>query len=240
MATNLFFNNFMASGEQKLIEDLAVEAIKQYGIDCYYVPRTVDTRDPLLREATVASFDTAIDIEAYIVDVQGFTGDGKFLSKFGLEIRDEMTFAISMRSFNDEVGSITAQIRPNEGDLIYLPLNGKCFSVKFVDHEYVFYQIGSLQWYTIICEVFEYNNEVFATGVDVIDLKYNKNDTKMEDQEVTTEDGYVITDEQGNDLVPADFAPDVIDGDSQNKIIQDQANKVLDWNDSNPFGESQY
>ena len=37
MATNLFFNNYGASQEQTLYEDLIIEAIKVYGVDVYYM-----------------------------------------------------------------------------------------------------------------------------------------------------------------------------------------------------------
>ena len=62
----------------------------------------------------------------YIKNVDGFEGDGTFLSKFGLEIRDRVTFTVARRAFDEEVGVHEQMVRPNEGDLIYFPfLRGK-------------------------------------------------------------------------------------------------------------------
>lgn len=238
MATNFYFNNYMSSMEQQLIEDLVVESIKMYGHDIYYMARTVVDRDDVFQEMGTAEFNNAVQIEAYIVDVQGFTGDGKFLSKFGLEIRDEMTFAISTRSFNEEVSRTFDQKRPNEGDVIFLPLNGKAFQIKYVDHETVFYQIGSLQFYTIICELFEYSNEIFNTGIDAIDQKYNAVSTDMEPYAILTEAGEILTDEDDNILVTEDYDLEIILPDSQNEEIQDEADLVVDWTDRDPFSEN--
>lgn len=224
--------------EQQLIEDLVVESIKQYGIDAFYCPRTVIARDGVFREQTTAEFHNAFELEMYIVDVQGFTGDGKFLSKFGLEIRDELTFAISMRSFNSDVAAITNQLRPNEGDVIYLPLNGKAFQIKFVDHETVFYQIGSLQFYTLVCEVFEYSNEIFETGNPTIDSRYQALSTDVAPYAILTEAGNPLTDENGNPLIDAAYSLEDVVSYAQNDEFQTDADEIMDWSEHDPFSES--
>lgn len=235
MSTNLFFNNFFASGEQSLVEDLVCESVKQFGIDVMYMPRTINNPDPIFNESTLQTFEKAIELEAYIRDVQGFTGDGKFLSKFGLEIRDEMTFSLTFRSFGTEVTSITGQLRPNEGDLIYFPLNGKCFSVKFVDQEAVFYQVGSLTFWDVVCEVFEYSNEKFATGVPYIDDKYNALTTVQETYELTDENGGGLTDEFRQPLI-SEASDSGIDPLDQSQTFP-TAEQVIDWSELSPFGE---
>jgi hypothetical protein len=146
MSTNQYFPNYSFTAEQTLTQDLIDEAIQIHGYDVYYCPVTLVNEDDILREATLKTVSNAYSIEMYIRDVQGFTGDGKFLSKFGLEIRDEITFTVSKRRFaNTVTGADSDIIRPREGDVIYLPLNGKAFSIKFVDHEATFYQNGTLQ-----------------------------------------------------------------------------------------------
>jgi hypothetical protein len=70
-----------------------------------------------------SSYETAYSIEMYIKSVDGFSGDGNFMSKFGIEIRDQVIFSMAQRIFNQEVGTYTTQVRPNEGDLIYFPLS---------------------------------------------------------------------------------------------------------------------
>lgn len=177
MVTNLFFNNFNFTSEQNLIDDLIIEAIKIYGIECYYLPRTLVKEDNLFGEDTLSKFDRAFALEMYIKNVEGFEGEGDFLSKFNIEIRDEMTLTVSRRRFSEEIHpSETTPYnedqgigRPAEGDLIWFPLNGKIFEVKFVEHEAVFYQLGSLQTYDLRCELFEYSSERIDTGIPQID-----------------------------------------------------------------------
>lgn len=182
MATNFYFNNFQSSQEQTLIEDLIIESIKIYGLDVYYLPRTVVGNDAIFREDDVSKFEDAIQLEVYVKNVDGFAGEGDFLSKFGLEIRDEITLTIAKRVYEDEVfyrnfGGDSG--RPEEGDLIYFPFNQKLFQIKFVEHEAVFYQMGALQTYDLVCELYEYSDESINTDVAVIDnIEINNSQTK--------------------------------------------------------------
>ena len=138
MATNFYFNNFTNSMEQQLIEDLIIESIKVYGHDVWYVNRSITAKDEILNEDDLSVFDQAYMIEMYIKNVEGFEGEGDFLSKFGLQIRDSITFTVAIRSFNQEVGFHTEDVRPIEGDLIYFPLNNKVFKIMHVEHEAIF------------------------------------------------------------------------------------------------------
>jgi hypothetical protein len=155
--------------EQNLIEDLIIESIRIYGFDIWYIPRTIVAKDELLNEDDLSTFNSAYMIETYIKNVDGFGGDGDFLSKFGLQINDTMTLTIAMRKFMEDVALFDGEVRPNEGDLIYFPLNRKIFEVKFVEHEAIFYQMGKLQTYDLRCELFEYSQERFNTGIEEID-----------------------------------------------------------------------
>ena len=180
MATNFFFNNFGNSMEQNLIEDLVVESIKIYGIDLYYLPKRTVARDTIFREEELATYNTAHPVEMYIKNVDGFEGEGDFVSKFGIEIRDRITFTISRRSFASEILTQEAtMVRPLEGDLIWFPLNRKMYKIMFVEHEAIFYQLGSLQTWDISCELFEYNNETFDTGIPEIDSVYAELDADI-------------------------------------------------------------
>ena len=130
-----------------------------YGEDMYYCPRVLKNYDPLYTADDSSEYDSAYLVELYIKSVDGFSGDGNFLSKFGVEIRDQVVFSIAQRVFNQEIGTQTKQIRPNEGDLIYFPLNNKCFQIKYVNKFEMFYQFGALQTWELTCELFEYSNE---------------------------------------------------------------------------------
>ena len=168
MATNLFLNNYGASSEQTLYEDLIIESIKMYGVDVYYIPRTVINRDNVFRDPEYSQFNSAILIEAYIKSVNGFKGDGEFLSKFGIQVRDQIVFTIAQRTFANEVGNYNSDIRPKEGDLIWFPFTNTIYSIKYTDVKAIFYQLGSLQTYDITCELYESGSDIFSTGLSAM------------------------------------------------------------------------
>ena len=97
MTTNKYFRPFTYAREQDVAEDLIIESIKIYGIDLKYMPRTIIGPDALLGEDPLSKFDDAIDIEMYIKNTQQFEGEGDFLSKFNLEIRDSITFVMARK-----------------------------------------------------------------------------------------------------------------------------------------------
>ena len=101
MATNVYFNNFTNSQEQILIEDLVLESIKMYGHDVFYCPRTLIAKDDIYEEDTISEYNMSYQIDMYIRSYESYEGDGQFLSKFGLEIRDQVTFTVSVRNFMD-------------------------------------------------------------------------------------------------------------------------------------------
>lgn len=242
MATNFFFNNFASSQEQNLIENLIIESIKIHGLDVYYLPRSIQNKDEVYGEDSVSRYENAYLIEMYIKDVLGFQGEGDFLSKFNLQIRDQITFTVANRTFDEEVASAEGLPRPREGDLIYFPLNQKVFEIKFVEHEPVFYQLGSLQMYDLQCDLFEYSNEVFNTGIPEVD--------KLEDQysfatsvyEIGTEDNFMLLDEDGYALVQEeyDWQQQVGDELEDNTEIEYEADQILDFSELDPFSEGPY
>lgn len=237
MATSVFFNNFMSSQEQSLIENLVIESIKIYGIDVFYLPRTEVNKDNVYGEDSLVEFNKNYYLEMYIRNVEGFGGDGDFLSKFGVEIRDQITLTVARRVFEDEIAQFETFERPREGDLIFLPLNNKVFEIKFVEHEPVFYQMGSLQMYDLKCELYEYSNERFNTGIEVIDDLENKYSTSLNNFAVLSEDNFEITDEQGYAIVNEAFNLEVQDVLSDNLDLETEADSFLDFTETNPFSE---
>jgi len=172
MATNVFFNHAVNS-EQHLYEDLVVESLRMYGHETMYLPRQVIEEDSILNEDVQSKFGDAYSVEMYIENTDGFEGEGDLMSKFGLQIRDQATFVISLRSWERFISldsNLATSFRPNEGDLIYFPLSGSMFEIKFVEHEDPFYQVGKLFVFKLRCELFEYSQEDFDTGIGDIDL----------------------------------------------------------------------
>jgi len=243
--TNLYFNNFAFTQEQNLIENLIIESIKIYGIDVMYMPRKMVKEDTLFGEDILSKFETAYQIEMYIKSVDGFQGEGDFLSKFGLEIQDELVLTVSQRRFGEEINKLdttpTNELegigRPSEGDLIYFPLNGKIFEVKFVEHESIFYQMGSLQTYDLSLALFTYNNEILDTGLSVVDNIEEKFSTDRGIYELLTEAGEVLVFEDGTSIVREDYDISQIDSQANNEYFTTSSIDFLDFSESNPFSE---
>jgi len=240
LATNFYFNNFQSSQEQLLIEDLVIESIKIYGHDVFYLPRTRENFDKLYTEDAISSFNTKYFIEMYIKNVDGFSGEGDFLSKFNLQIRDSITFCLARRIFNDEIGSAEALVRPQEGDLIFFPLNNKIFEIKFVEHEAIFYQLGALQMYELRCELFEYSNEVFNTGLAELDTLYTDGySLDLTGKVILLEIGDtfdLLLNEYGEEMLleEADIGEKVV---NDNRQLQSEALTFIDFTELDPFSE---
>jgi len=179
VATNFYFNNFPANqitSEQLLVEDLVIEALKIYGMDVYYLPRTTrDEVDYLFGEDTLKEYRTAHPIEMYLENTTAMDGEGDFISKFGLEIRDEVTMLVSRLRFRYTVNGYT---RPREGDLIYVPMMTSFFEITNVESENnqaMFYTLGrgrggNVYVYALQMKQFVFSSEIINTGVKEIDV----------------------------------------------------------------------
>jgi Virus neck protein len=64
---------------------------------------------------------------------------------------------------------IMSQVRPYEGDLIYLPITHDIFEILFVEHEEVFYQLGKIYVWKLTCEKFRFSHEKIDTGNTDVD-----------------------------------------------------------------------
>jgi len=166
MPTNTYFRNFDARNEQELLHSLVTESIQIYGHDVNYIPRTLVNTDTILGEDSISEYKDAYSIEMYIKSVDGFEGEGDLVSKFGLEIRDQIVFSVARRAWE----GLDIGVRPKEGDLIYFPLTEKLFQIMFVEHETPFYQTGALPTFDLTCELFTYSDEKIDTGVEEVDV----------------------------------------------------------------------
>jgi len=167
---NLYFSAG-ARSEQNLYEDLIIEAIKIYGQDLYYLPRDLVNVDDVFREDPVSSFNSNYLLEMYVDNTDGFDGEGDLFTKFGVEIRDQMTLTVSKRRWEQAVLRYDNEIqgiRPLEGDLIFTPFSRKLFQIMHVEHEQPFYQLNNLPVFKLQCELFEYNDEDIDVSVEAI------------------------------------------------------------------------
>ena len=207
MPTNFYFNNFPSqqiTPEQLLVEDLVIEAMQIHGMDVFYLPRTSrDQVDYLYGEDTLKQYVTAYSLEMYLENVSGMDGEQDFISKFGLEIRDELTMLVSRRRFKYATGSSNL-IHPREGDIVYVPLVQNFFEITFVENENdqaMFYTLGrgrggNVYVYALRMKQFVFSNEIIATGIEEIDEQIRDNYARSQlNMSLTVGTGTYLADE---------------------------------------------
>lgn len=188
MALNPFFLQGSDS-EQYLVQQLINEQLKIFGVEVSYLPQKFIRKETILREVSASKFDDNFSIEAYVSNFDGYTGSGDILSKFGMNLKDELTLIISKERFEDFIApfledmdpdEIIVSSRPREGDLIYFPLGKRLFEIKFVEHEQPFYQLGKTYVYELKCELFEYSDNI--GGWDNVNTTVEEIDRTLENQ----------------------------------------------------------
>ena len=232
MARNRFFNQYTpVKQEQSLVEDLIIESIKIYGVDGYYLPRTHVNLDKIYGEDASMLFDDALEMEFYIKSFDGFMGQEDFLAKFGLQIDESVTFAISQKRFTqslktsiiteysynmltedgDELLSnrntvseydYEAIVRPREGDLIWIPMLNSMYEIKFTQNIENFYQLGKLYTYELRCDRLEYSSERINTDITEIDGIEDQYSLSTTNREkLLDEDAFLFMHEDGTFVV---------------------------------------
>jgi len=268
MPVNHYFqggNGIGSDAEKRLYENLIIEGLKIYGQDVYYLPRTLVNRDLILGEDVASKFNAAYLAEMYMETTEGFAGQQEIINKFGLEIREDTTFMVSKRRWQDLVddpGTLIVSGRPNEGDVIYMPLMNSFFEIQFVEDQEPFFQLGQLPVYKLKVTRFEYSSEQIDTGIDTIDAaedRYSLNElvfrTKLEyGTEIDTGAGSLLLETDKETGEPSFFMDESYE---PKEIVQTQStyaenldldtaagfdtaslsDDILDFTERNPFGE---
>ena len=237
MATNQYFRQYNTATEQSLINDLIVEAIKIYGLDMYYLPRTIENKSTMWNESVVTSYNSAYEVELYIRNIDGFAGDGEFLSKFGVEIRDQVTFTMAQSQWTLEVGTTINKVRPQEGDCIFFPFTNALYQIKYVNVKSIFFQLGALQTYDIVCELYEGSSDIFNTGISDIDDTYNAHSLDQLTYEVLDESGNPLLTESGDYIISEDYNLETIDVVAMNDEFVIEGVDFIDFTEIDPFSE---
>ena len=202
MPTNVYFDTG-TKPEQHLYEDLMIEQLKIYGQDVFYIPRTLVKEDSLFGEDTLSKFGDAYLIEMYFENVEGYEGEKEIMSKFGLQMNEDVTFVVARRRFEQLVShdsNLIVKTRPNEGDLVYFPKVKKIFEITFVDHDDPFYQVHNLPAFKLKCKTFEYSSEDLNTGIAEIDAIETDNSLDMLSFQITMEQSSSTTFNEGIEL----------------------------------------
>ena len=242
MATSQYFNPAYAP-EASLYEDIIVEQIKAFGTDVYYLPRKLVKEDKLFGEDILSEFNDAYVIEMYYENESMGAGEADALSKFGLELRDEAKFQVARSRFVELISldeNLISSTRPNEGDLIYFPSQHrkKLFEITFVEEE-DFERLHNIPVFTLTCKLFEYSNETLDTGITDIDIIEDTHSTNTIDlYDFLLEDGSgELVFENGFNMMQEEYSIDDIDKGSINDWLQLESDGIIDFTDSNPFGE---
>ena len=210
--TNHYFQNGYGIGdrnEQDLMQQLNNEIIQIAGMDFAYIPRTIVKLDELYREDYLSTFTKNFIIEMYPENYDEFLGNGELIGKFGFQVEDQMKLIVSRERFL----IVTGKVLPSEGDLIYMPISGHLFEIKFVDDKKPIFPLGSRYYITLTCEQFKYSHETFDSGTSVDD----------------------IMSQIRNDGATGIGATGPLDPFTKNKEIKDMGNNILDFTENNPF-----
>ena len=271
MAINHYFQAGRGIGndnEKRLHENLIIEGLKIYGQDVFYMPRTLVNRDLIFGEDTTSKFDDSYAIEMYFETNEGFAGEQEIINKFGLEIRDDTTLVVSKRRFEEHVSStanLIAAGRPNEGDILYVPLMNSFFEILFVEDQEPFFQLGNLPVYKLKVTRWEYSSEKIDTGNEVLDQYEDTNTLDTLQHKVSLEIGQVALDGEGSIMLedyldyasgqPAFLMQETYSPGATNIQTQSPyagnldlnteagydtaslADDILDFTERNPFGE---
>ena len=173
----------------------------------------------------------------YVEDVNGFAGQGDLIGKFGLEMRDELTFVVSKRVFEllvENVSNLLTIGRPRENDIIYVPLFKKFFQIDFVEDEDPMYQIADLPVFKLKCSMWDYSSEAVDTGITEIDDKLTKETLDRLQNQFSLESGTTVSGsllaEQVDGNIEAFLSEDrsfmVDETDGDNLLLEDDPNYI--------------
>ena len=263
---NRFFNQYTTASEQNVLEDLIIESIKVYGIDAYYLPRTHVNLDLLYKEDTSLLYDDALPLEIYLKTYDGYLGQNDFISKFGLQIDESMTFTLAKKRFlqvlqpklmteysynliNEDGDGLVQEggydyssyIRPLEGDLIWFPFTNDLFEIKFVEVIETLFQLGKLYTFELRCDKYDYTSDRLDTGVESIDAIEDEFSLSNEFMpKMLLEDENQLLNEDGTYFIEEGNVIQAQNEGAQNEFIQNKVGEddILDFSEKNPFAET--
>ena len=235
---NPYFNK-QPVNEQTLLQGIVTEAIQVSGFNAFYLPRQTQNLDLVLGEDVVSKFDKHIEIEIYQDSFSGFQGQQEMISKFGLEIRNQIVFQISVTRWAVEKDAIASVMlnggdRPQEGDLIYDPITKRLYNIVYIDFDWQFVQLGKMTYsYKITTEQYQFANAVGTTGITELDDAINLVNTNQYDFELMQESGFRLLQEDGSSIFQEHSNASPLQYDSSAAL--NIAVGPIKFNDNDPF-----
>lgn len=219
MPKSIYFNQGAYQPEKDLLMGLSQELINIHGINIEYISNPYTNVDALYREDRLPLLGLSKTLVVLPKNaLEGVDGNAMF-SKFGFLNQQQFTFQVAVKEWKE----IFNTHRPMEGDLFYIKTMDEYgpadfFKITFVDREdgAGWFPLGKHHVFDVTAEKWAYASEDFAhTGVAEID-------TQLPDW--------------SNDIVVNNNLQ--ADLNKVNDVVQTTSNVVVDWTESNPFGES--
>ena len=226
MAVNKAFhtsNSTAIQTEKNLYSDLVKEAIQIYGHDVYYIDRTTVAIDNILGEDSLSKFTTQVPIEMYVENAEGgYQGEKELMSQFGLENRNELTLVVHRERFQD----LTKQIQIESGtdttggaillESGTIDQSSDSSVLETVTSGSDFYLLTETDGDNIIGE-----DDSTSVGESIL----------LENDADSGDSAYLLTE----DYIVGDAVQDKT---AQNELFDKLDNSVLDFSESNPFGDA--
>lgn len=252
MTINTYFQsglNIGETSEQDLVEDLIIETIQIKGFEVQYLPRSTFNQDKILGEDPLSTFNNAFPVEVYLDNVNGWDGELDLMTKFGVEVREGATFTIARKRWREATdaansfvaGNLQLLNRPAEGDCLYFPLTNSIFEIRRVELDDPFYQLSKTYVFKLECELIQYSSERFQTGnaaIDDLTQVYAQNIESYYVLDETTGEALAFEYEGvGVEWLDEGYSPDSIDANAMNDAFAEELDDVVDFSESNPFGD---
>ena len=264
MSLNPYFKNFNSSRQQALVESMILSSIKMFGHNVKYIPRTVLSKDSIFNEASSSEFTQACSIEAYIKNIEGFAGQGRFLSQFGIEVRDQITFTISKLRFEqaktDKLFIENGFAFQLEGKPMYMANSSSALILEGSDHtfsiDFDMPREGDLIYMPMTKKLFQINYVNYETvfyqfgSLQVFDLEcelfeYSNETIATGDPEIDSVvtsnvmDDYQLLMEDGNFITLEEGDHLILEDyhflDASNNDFTTEADPLVDWSDKSPL-----
>lgn len=219
MPKNPLFNFTSVTPERQLLDDLSAEIISIHGLEVYYIRNNYDNVDHLFGEDRLPNLDNFTKIVVYVNNAaEGFNPASLMYTKFGFQDMSTISLSIAIKEWNQMFPGI---LRPNEGDLIYIPATdtfgpSEFLKITFVDKLEIggFFPLGRHHTFELECEKWRYSSEDLATTNATIDA--------------------VETEMTLDSIKAPNLANDFI---NDNATVETASDAIIDFSESNPFGE---
>lgn len=165
----------------------------------------------LVKEDTLFHEDIMSSFDTHY-EIEGYVDSFENYGGMNLDFVSEMGLTIddeiNITVSQDAFRQLTGMDMPKEGDLIYWDIGKALFEIRFNEDELQFYPLGTQVSFKLKCVLFKYNQNDLNTGIDEVDA--------MQD----------------------DYDPTVGGEDSfgDNLFIETEADAVLDFDETSPFG----